>query len=47
MGAEARGESKFGESWKPSGTMDEIRAFLTRQDKGRLVEILLCDTLEN
>lgn len=45
--AESRGTGESGKARKPSNTMDDIRAFLTRQDKSKLVEMLLREALEN
>jgi uncharacterized Zn finger protein len=44
---EAGEKSKHGTSVKPAVTMENVHAFLEQQDKGRLVEMLLNEAMEN
>ncbi len=44
---ESRGEGKKSASKKPAATMEDVRTFLERQDKGRLIEMLLNEALES
>lgn len=45
--AEAEGEDGAGGARKPTSVMGDLRAFLDRQDKSRLVELLLREALED
>lgn len=45
--AESKSAGQSGEPRKSAGTMDDLRAFLHRQEKGRLVETLLREALED
>jgi len=44
---ESGGKSKRGKSKKSAATLEDVRAFLEQQDKGRLVEMLLNEALES
>jgi uncharacterized Zn finger protein len=44
---ESRGKGKRGKSKKSAATLEDVRAFLEQQDKGKLVEMLLNEALES
>jgi uncharacterized Zn finger protein len=44
---ESRGKDKGGKSKKSAATLEDVRAFLEQQDKGKLVEMLLNEALES
>lgn len=44
---EVGGKSKSGAALKSAATMDDVRVFLERQDKNKLVEILLNEAMES